>query len=500
MSSTPGADAARQSSVSQEDPYHPDAPTPSGSMSRRSLLGASAAGLVGLASLRALGQPVASNPQAAVTPAATARAKNLIWLIADGMSVGSMSVMEDYLRVNSATAPSAWRDLLNRRGTRHGIMGTHSFDSPVTDSAAASSAFSTGMKHRNGSLCVGPDGEEFRPFFQMARANKRRVGAVTTTTITHATPAGFYATIPARRQERDIARQLVDARLDVALGGGSQFFSPELLALAEREGIRVVRTATELQRVDRQSSAPVIGLFNESHLSYAMERRPGEPSLPAMAVWAMERLSQPRDGTDGFVLQIEAGRIDHSEHNNDAGALVQECLEFDATLAAVMRWADARNDTLVVVCSDHATANPGTVVYGSKGHEALRSLKKFMHSFEWVLEPVGREADIAKRVALLASRVKEATGVELDTDAIARLRDAYGGSWVHPSSARRNIVTLLGDIMVEHTGVGFNSGDHTSETVPIIASGPGAESLPGAIDNTDLHNWVKVQTGLTSNA
>ncbi|MFN8729580.1 MAG: hypothetical protein ACK5Z4_06935, partial [Planctomyces sp.] len=140
------------------------------------------------------------------------------------------------------------------------------------------------------------------------------------------------------------------------------------------------------------------------------------------------------------------------------------------------------------------------VVYGSKGHEALRSLKKFMHSFEWVLEPVGREADIAKRVALLASRVKEATGVELDTDAIARLRDAYGGSWVHPSSARRTIVTLLGDIMVEHTGVGFNSGDHTSETVPIIASGPGAESLPGAIDNTDLHNWVKVQTGLTSNA
>ncbi len=507
MSIDDGRNADQNAPIIPADPYHPEPHVDAPSLSRRSLLGLGAAGLAGLASMRALGQtPGAAAPNAPTPPAAPVvatqgpRAKNLIWLIADGMSVGSMSVMEDYLRVNSASTPSAWREILNRPGVRHGVMSTHSFDSAVTDSAAASSAFSTGVKHRNGELCVQPSGEEMRPFFQMARANRRRVGAVTTTTITHATPAGFYAAIPSRKQEREIARQLVDTQLDLALGGGAAFFSPELLALADRTGFRLARNATELQRIDPTGDAPVLGLFNDSHLSYAMERKPGEPSLPAMAVWAMDRLARPRDGTDGFVLQIEAGRIDHSEHSNDAGALINECLEFDATIAAVMRWAGARNDTLVVICSDHATANPGTIVYGAKGQEALQSLRHHKHSFEWILEPVARESDISKRVDLLASRLRDATRVQLDAAALARLREAYAGAWVHPSSARRNIVTLLGDLMVEHTGIGFNSGDHSSETVPVIAFGPGADSLPGFLDNTDLHSWVKVQSGLTSNA
>src|SRR5690606_13249345 len=143
---------------------------------------------------------------------------------------------------------------------------------------------------------------------------------VTTTRITHATPAAFIANVPDRGREDDVARQMLERGVDVALGGGARHFAPE--RLAAQRGLRVVRTRDELLGLDA-APGPVLGLFARSHMPYTLDRSESEPTLAEMARAALERLE--RHG-GGFIVQIEGGRVDQAAHNNDAGAMVADQL------------------------------------------------------------------------------------------------------------------------------------------------------------------------------
>ncbi|MGQ0629308.1 MAG: alkaline phosphatase [Phycisphaerales bacterium] len=452
-------------------------------VTRRAFLAASTAAGAALVA----GRPGLAHPRpAGLGGHKTAKAHNLIFMVSDGMSNGTLAIAEHAARITTGK-PSHWTRIAASTGTRRALQSTHSANSLVTDSAAASSAWSTGVKHDQGSLCIDPTGKPLAPFLWRAARSGRRVGCVTTTTITHATPGGFYANQKVRDEQPMIAPQLLSRGIDVALGGGARYFPADVLGPEPK--VLAVRTAAEL------AAAPVdgrrlLGIFAENHLAFALERPPTQPSLQVMARAAIDRLSA---SPQGFVLQIEAGRVDHAAHSNDAFALLREQLEFDETLGMVAEWVRGRTDTLLIMTTDHATANPGLTLYGKDGNTAFPRLLEGKHSFEWITDEVAAavKADAgADRHALFISAIKAATGVALSSSESAHLRRFLAKERTDGFLTRNTLACTLGGVLANACGISFVSPNHTSDFVELMALGPGSETLPGFIDNIEVTPWM----------
>ncbi len=449
-------------------------------LSRRGVMAAAAGAAAALALPGRRAQAVAR------APAGARVADSCILLVADGMSAGSLALLDHYSRVVLGR-PSRWQRLVSdaRSGARLGMQSTHSADSVVTDSAAASSAWSVGAKCRNGALCVTPDGEKPCPWLVRCGQGGLRSGAVTTTTICHATPAGFYFNWPDRQDYRDIGRGLVASGLDVALGGGSDHVDVEWGA-----GYKDLAVLRAFDQVKALSDGRVIGTFNAAHMSMVLDRRSDEPRLTSMAAWACQRLGA---GGQRFFVQVEAGRVDHAGHANDPMSLLHEMLEFDDTLGVLLDHVEANPRTLLLVTADHATANPGLTFYGRHGIACLNKLASVKHSLEWVFErfkdlPFGQTPE--QQGTELARLLGEASGLSIGKEATRTLQRRLAGELVDPSLRRNELTCVLGSIAGNGFGIQWVSPDHTADHVPLLAVGAGAERLPIFMDNTELPAWM----------
>jgi alkaline phosphatase len=463
----------------------------SAKLSRRGVLRGAAA----LAGAALLPVRVAQAQQVGAPGVMTARGKvprNVIFMVADGMGVGTLTLADQYLHVTKGQR-SAWRGLLSSAGVRHAMQSTYSDDSLITDSAAASAAWSTGIKHRNGMLCVLPDGRKPEPIMVRAQRSGRAVGCVTTAYVTHATPAGFYCNAEERSGYYAIARQLIERPVTVALGGGAKFFVAKHGTALNKQtpGVRVVRNAAELKSITGASGERLIGLFADDHVPMVLDRDESVPTLEVMSSAALERLSR---GSSGFFLQIEAGRVDHAAHANDGCSLLAEQLEFDRTLAMVSAWARDRGDTLVVVTTDHSTGNPSLTWYGREGDRACARLGEAKQSFEWIIDQHRRRRAKGdgplQHAALMSDLLAQGAGVTPGRDERRALERFYAGETTDIFNARQKLVCLMGAIVANETGVAFLSHEHTGEYVETMAFGTGSETLAGFIDNCELHDWI----------
>jgi alkaline phosphatase len=223
-------------------------------MKRRDLLrGGLALGLGGVLADEAL----ASTWRGAGAPAIlTGRdrgvaARNIIFFALDGFSWDDFAAGQAFSRRHHGRPLALSRVF---EGASSGSSETHSLGSVVTDSSAASSTWATGRKILNGTMNLGPDGTLLTPILELAQTEGRATGLITTTRITHATPAGWIARIDDRNREDDIALQYLAFRPDVLLGGGAVHFDParrrdgrDVAAGFERGGYTLLRTAAELE-------------------------------------------------------------------------------------------------------------------------------------------------------------------------------------------------------------------------------------------------------------
>jgi len=465
--------------------------------SRRGVLLGGIAGLAAMATAGASVRTFGAEAGAATSRGAGEKVKNLIMLVPDGMSTGAVSLLDRHKRLTTGK-PSFWHSLRGAKGTMHANHTTDAYESLVTDSAAASSAWSTGIKHKIKSLCVTPDGRQPSPIFMRAKAAGYKVGCVTTTTITHATPAGFYCNMIGRGSEAEIGQQLIERGVDVAVGGGAKFVDPAVEAAqtaGKANGLIVARTMMGLRAAMANPAPRVLGLMSSDQIPYVLERRAASTeqfNLAEAAILAANRLA----AGGKFVLQVEAGRVDHAAHNNDAPALLAEMMEFDATLEALVGFTRATPGTLLVVVADHATANPGLTVYGPKGQAGMEKLAAAKHSFEWMIDKVNKENEKPMRGAALAQFAELHLGIRLGADAPGLLQSVHDARQVDPFGARSSLIAVLGSLCGNEFGVGFVSVNHTSDAVDLLAIGAGAESLPGMIDNTEVHEWFCGLLGL----
>ncbi|MEK7795266.1 MAG: alkaline phosphatase [Candidatus Hydrogenedentota bacterium] len=309
-------------------------------------------------------------------------AKSAILFIGDGMGLAQVTAGRIYQK-NARDGKLALDEF-----EEIAIIRDYAANFMVTDSAAAGTALAAGHKTNNGMLGQLPDGTSVPSVLEMAKKAGKSVGVVTTTTITHATPAAFYAHVGSRAREDEIAAQLIESgNVDIALGGGREFFVPksakepesdgksgrqderDLIAEARAAGYTVVQRQSEFEEVVKRSQAgenvgKILGLFNNGQMNYDVDRANdawGEPSLAEMTTLAIDVLS---NDPNGFFLMVEGGRIDHAGHANQAKRLVTDMLAFDA---AVRVGVDKTNkdETLIVVTADHETGGLAINGYGN---------------------------------------------------------------------------------------------------------------------------------------
>jgi alkaline phosphatase len=385
-----------------------------------------------------------------------------------------------------------------------GSMTSHSLTSVVTDSAAASSAWATGRKVVNGALSMYPDGRELTTVLELARQAGKATGLITTARLTHATPAAWVARVPVRSMEDEIAEQYLAFRPDVLLGGGRRHFAAEeradgrdLMGDFRRAGYRVLETAGDLAA---STGGPVLGAFTQDHLPFEIDRRfqgaPG-PSLAEIARAGLGVLDRHRSG---FVVQIEAGRIDHANHDNDPGASAWDILAADEALSEVRAFVDRTPGTLLIAASDHATG--GQAVYGMGSRyrdstEALRAVGRRRSSYEHLrthLLPADADAGRVRTAIRDHLAIDLSAEEAADATRILARRLRLGHRNAHDSNPSVSLHQLLSTSRTgspERGNVNFATSTHTAGLVPVFTYGAwdGPAGL-GVVDNTELFGWM----------
>lgn len=442
---------------------------------------------------------VPERPMAASS--APPRAKNVILFVGDGMGISTITAARIYEGQKRGQTGEE-NQLSFEKFPQSALVKTYNTDSQVPDSAGTATAMNAGVKTRIGYIGVAEAAVRgdcasglAHPLPLAAEAAKRagiEVGIVTTTRITHATPAAVYghsvdrdweadSDIPADQRGKgctDLAAQLAAFPFDLALGGGQGKFrgaasgGDRLVAddnlaqgWAARTGGSYVETAAALAAAPQ--GKPVLGLFAPSHLTYMADRKPdtSEPTLTDMTAAALARLGR---GGKGYYLMVEGGRIDHAHHAGRAGYALEEAVEFARAVQYAVDHTDP-SETLILVTADHSHVL--TIAgYPRRGNPILG------------LVTGGHEGSGAAPVALRA-----ADGKTYTTLGYANGPGAVRGERGDPDtglSARQQALVPLG------------SETHGGEDVALYATGPGSRQVHGVIEQNRIGRIVRAALGL----
>jgi alkaline phosphatase len=456
--------------------------------------------------------------------------RRIIHMVSDGMSAGTLTCAEHLSQIVRGRGTS-WMSLFNNPAARSGLMNTRSLNSLVTDSSAASSAWGSGVRIINGVVNQAGDGTPLKHLYEILANERWTRGLVTTTEITHATPAGFASCTSSRDKATEIASQYLKGKVDLLLGGGAKFFD-KTYRLDKRDLLKEFRDAgyAVMDKPAELAVAPTnkrwLGLFARSHLPYTVDhvRDPkllsNVPTLATMTAAALRRL----EGESRFILQVEGGRVDHGCHNNDAAAALYDQIAFDEAIDVALEYQKRDPETLIVITTDHGNGNLALNgsgdAYGQSTWQ-FRNLRDVKQSFATMLKPLKRQveepeiekddaADKKKEDAKSAAQkerektekkikeenvatpteiiqiVEAGTGYKMPYRKAELLRLCLMNTGEAIYDMRKSDTAALGDVMANYLAVGFTGTAHTGDFVQVTAIGPGAERFGGYIQNTDI--------------
>nr|CDS27093.1 alkaline phosphatase [Hymenolepis microstoma] len=431
-------------------------------------------------------------------------AKNVILFLGDGMGISTVSASRFYKTEVEGRLGSVTPELEFEGWPFHTLVRTYDLNSVVTDSASSATAYLGGTKTTTGIIgltgFVKPkecreykEDEKVESVLKAAIRTKRATGIVTSTRITHASPAGAYSHAASRYWEsdksvkvdcgfvtnppKDLALQLIEDNPDinVILGGGYRNFYPvgangnrtdgrnlpeEWLKSKRKDGhsAAFVNDSREFLKSDYSKVDYLLGLLTPSHMPFEADRAEGEASLADMTAVAIKLLSrQP----NGFFLFVEGGRIDHAHHNNLGKKALIDTLAFEKAIRKATELVDLE-ETLLIVTADHS------------------------HSFQLVGQP---------------SRLKSL--LDLDEEYDIYIADKKGmtpmlyssGPSAAINSSRANLHLLNATIHNKNFSipslVPLPWATHSGEDVGVYATGAFSRLFHSTVDNTFIANAIK---------
>ncbi len=443
---------------------------------------------------------------------ADGEAKNVIFFLGDGMGPTTVTAARIYKygedgQLHMESLPRTAR------------VKTYSNDAQTTDSAPSMSAYMTGSKMNNEVISMTPNtiaikpegnntvnkctangsnGEPVQTLFEAAKAHGKAIGAVTTTRVTHATPAATYAHICHRDLENDIAAQMVPggtgfnslmgAGLDVLFGGGRRQFLPlvrgglrtdgrDLTAELEAQGYVYTPNKTLFNAIDPAATHKAVGLFTMSHMSYELDRNTAlEPSLSEMTAKAIDILST---NPNGYVLVVEGGRIDHALHETNAIRALNDAIAFDDAIQTALGKVDLSN-TLIVVTADH---DHTMVINGYARRTGATSATN--------AGILGFVRDV-----FTGDLVKDLEGLPYTILGFGNGEHRVAGArTVEDMALSETDTTAAGYHQEAGVKMAVGSETHGGGDVMLMAAGAGARRFKGTIENTRVYGLVKQALG-----
>ncbi len=400
-------------------------------------------------------------------------------------------------------------------------ISTHSSDTLITDSAAAATALSSGYKTYNGAIGMDNMKREKVTIVEALENIGFGTGLITSTRLTHATPASFASHQDSRSKENEIALDYLDSGVDFLAGGGYRHFVGKennmdlkskrtdegLIELYEKNGYDIFLSEKDTNRFLTSSfegSEKVLGLFSSSHIPYVIDRDEKKelnyeyPSLDQMTKKGIEFLyNNYKD--KGFFLMVEGGRIDHAAHANDPLGVIYETLELDNAIKEAIEFYNKYPDeTLILVTADHET---GGLTLGGRlndfdGDKSTQEYNLYLdrlvgnHSIEDVAGYKFQEFDKNREkfikyleedygLGKLSQKELDILEKAMDDESDENEENNYGKYYTKSALAISKIVALRANI-------GWTTELHTGVRIPLSAIGQGAEYFNGYYDNAQV--------------
>lgn len=393
--------------------------------------------------------------------------KNLVLAIGDGMGLHQLSLAR--LHGHRHTCKEFTQKLHLDTWNLVALQATSSLNSIVTDSAAAGTALATGIRCNNKQVGI-PEGEGRRPTLADKLAAKGYdVVIVTTSRITHATPAAFYARVQHRDDERCIASQFKESGVRGIIGGG-QFVrdrgTTSTPILDDLSGVEFIDSYDALWK--SLPTGKFAGAFAPSHLPYEIDREPGDKSLKELSEYVFDQLSATNKP---FCMIIESARIDHACHSHDAATVAKETLHLDALLHSIGSRCD-KDETLVVATADHSCGGPAL---SEKLTHHIDLLREQEHSHRYYADKhtVGDRLNVEAAMKELAKHMdpdlrERAAASMLAAEGKYEIRTAIG-HWISRSMGVEHYdISFLNHI---NSTFGLTFG-HDGTDVPVFANQP----------------------------
>ena len=393
-----------------------------------------------------------------------------------------------------------------------GQVSTYSASSPVTDSAAAGTALATGKKTGNGMLGVTPDTVAVTSIATLLKDNGYGVGLVTNVAPDDATPGAFFAHVANRGMRADIDRQFVDSRFEFLAGAAlnglkdSKGNATDVLDLYKKNNIRVINGYDEYL-ADRPTGGRVVLLdkkpFQDGNTGYMIDTIPGMITLEQMTQACLDHLVAV--SPDSFFMMVEGGNIDHALHGNDGATAISEVFNFNNALKIAYDFLLAHpEETLIVVTADHDTGglSIGNEANGYTAYfELLKNQKVSKEMFSDICKSIiasGKDYSWDDMKAYLEANFGFWNQVKLSDKETEGLEKLFAEVFIdrdntEEKSLYNNFNAFAGkvfSIMSKKAAVGWTTGAHTGNPVPVYAAGKGSEVFGCFQDNTEIPHKI----------
>ncbi len=428
--------------------------------------------------------------------------KYIFYYIGDGMGMGQVMGAEAYNR----TVKGSDDNLLMMRFPVSSVATTYSASSPVTDSAAAGTALSSGVKTNNGMLGVTPDSTAVNSIAKTLFDDGYGVGIVTSVYPDDATPGAFYTHVPSRSMFYEIGRDAASCGYDFI--GGSNLRGTkdtngkptDLMRLFAENNVSVIRGT---QGMDTITSKRVLMLSTDStrisNIGFTIDSIPGALTLPAMTEACLAHLQ--KNGRDRFFMMVEGGNIDHAGHANDGGTVIKEIMNFqDALKIAYDFYTKHPYETLIVVTADHETGGMGlgnnVVGYDLKLKyldkqkvskdgfaEYCNNILRTRRIYTWddMREYLTENLGFWSHVPVTEQQTEN---LKKDFERCLINREGVDQQTLYNNFNEFSVNVFK--IMDSFTGLGWTTNGHSGGLVPVYAIGVGAEKFASFNDNTDI--------------
>ncbi|MGQ3211810.1 MAG: alkaline phosphatase [Shinella sp.] len=446
------------------------------------------------------------------------KAKNIIFLIADGLSVAHRTgarIMSKGMTEGKANGRLAMDDI-----PPVAFIGTSSTHSIATDSANTMSAYMTGHKSRVNALGVYADRTPASlddPRVEtiaeaLRRTTQKSIGIVSTSEVEDATPAALVSHTRKRADKAEIVGMLLDVKPDVLLGGGSAYFlgkdvpgskrkdDKDYIAEFKNAGYALAIDKTELAAAAGSNQDKLLGLFHTGNLDVTLDREflkkgtvekfPNQPGLVDMTKAALDKLSK---NPEGFFLMVEAASIDKMSHPLDWDRALVETIEFDKAIAVAREFADKNPDTLIIVTGDHThgVGIIGTVDDEKPGDEMRAKVGTYDDAGFPNYEDKDGDGypdriDVSRRLFLAANN---------GPDHYETFRPKLDGPFVPAVQneakeyvANEEYKDVPGAVFVQgNIPKDGDTGVHAVDDVVLQAIGPGSEGFRGYMEQSDVY-------------